>query len=345
MLTRIEIENILKHKKLNLDIEKATAIIGENDKGKSSLIKALGWSMGQYFANVQRINTDTSKVKLHIDNQTLIKAKTATGITYVLNNEKFVKVGVNVPRPVEAFLNVSSLNFQFQFDPPIISSAQLFTFLEDEVELAEKVKENLKNKASIVQDKINQLQDAIGFVKANSILIKQAEELTLKSLVYLKILLRDNVIILYTLLKRLIRMYYSVLSIIRELSITYLSLIKVKVSYIYQNLNTLVFHYQKLYNITTMRKVISLLKQYKTINNLLYLYQNKYQILNQLKLLRALQSFTADIKLKNLYVLKMKILNILEVRLLTYYKTLYYYTLGKGLIVENRCPVCGNLLF
>ena len=330
MISELKIYNILKHHKLTLQLEPITIIVGKNDRGKSSVLKALSWACGQFNTNVQRLNSKDSYVQLKIEDQIILKKKDNDGISYQLNAQLFNKVGTTVPVEVQNVLNVSSLNFQFQFDPLIISSQQLFTFLEDEVEIAEKVKEKLKDKQTVVKVQVDNLSAEYNIIQANTQLFKEILDLLPQVLIHLRSLLNRQYVLEYVYLKRMYNTYINTFVIQRLLLKKYVEQLN---EYLRQQRSL------KIHTLMKLRQTVNTLtQQYKTAISYTKLYLCKQHLAKYVQLNTLVDSYLAQIKYLKKRQIKVLISALKTTNILTQqYKTVITYTklyLGKQHLVK-----------
>jgi len=132
MLKTLKIKNFQSHKHTCLDFsEGLNVIVGESDKGKSAVLRALSMLVNndfpgcKYFPNfmgdkgktvVEAIFNDC-KVKLE---KRISKGKTKKKVRlgrYILNDiQKFESFGITIPDLVENSINIGQINFQKQHD-------------------------------------------------------------------------------------------------------------------------------------------------------------------------------------------------------------------------------------
>ncbi len=217
-----------------------------------------------------------------------MKKKDNDGISYQLNAQLFNKVGTTVPVEVQNVLNVSSLNFQFQFDPLIISSQQLFTFLEDEVEIAEKVKEKLKDKQTVVKVQVDNLSAEYNIIQANTQLFKEILDLLPQVLIHLRSLLNRQYVLEYVYLKRMYNTYINTFVIQRLLLKKYVEQLN---EYLRQQRSLKIHTLMKLRQTTN-----TLTQQYKTAISYTKLYLCKQHLAKYVQLNTLVDSYLAQIK-------------------------------------------------
>lgn len=137
----IHLENFQAHEELDLQFSpRITTIKGSTDRGKSAIIRALGWAClnnlpgsefvkeGEKFASVTVKIVDTVPAGKLADGEPLVKhlnydltrKRSASGAvnTYHLGEKEFKAFGQNVPSDILELLRLSNLNFQLQHEAP-----------------------------------------------------------------------------------------------------------------------------------------------------------------------------------------------------------------------------------
>ncbi len=133
MFTKIEIKNFQSHKDTVIDFDKGiNSLCGESDNGKSAVIRAIKWVAENRPLGTDKLNSKWNKdfnkdmsVKIYTEKGWVerIRNKKRNGYTICIGEEEPVElsaVGTDVPPEVIKFLNVSDINFQFQFDKPYL---------------------------------------------------------------------------------------------------------------------------------------------------------------------------------------------------------------------------------
>ena len=121
MLKKLQILNFQKHKRLRIDLDpQITAIVGESDTGKSSIIRSLRWlSMnrprGDSFV---REGAKNASVRLQVDEHDIARRRGSKGNSYVLDGNELKAFGTDVPDQITNVLNVDEVNYQLQHQPP-----------------------------------------------------------------------------------------------------------------------------------------------------------------------------------------------------------------------------------
>jgi len=120
MLSRLKINNFQKHSDLEVKFdEKITAIVGESDVGKSSILRAIKWiafnrPRGDGFI---KDGEKEVSVKLKMD-KSVLERKRGKENLYIVDKQRLVAFGNDVPPQVDGIMNLGEENFAFQHDPP-----------------------------------------------------------------------------------------------------------------------------------------------------------------------------------------------------------------------------------
>jgi len=123
-----EIENFQSHKKTRLEYHPGVnVIIGESDSGKTAIQRALDWALnnkprGTAFRS--NWGGDTSVLVSFKEGQTIQRLSTDSKNTYAIKDGSpiFKSFGVGVPEEIEKIINMNSVNWQRQMDPPFLLS-------------------------------------------------------------------------------------------------------------------------------------------------------------------------------------------------------------------------------
>lgn len=120
MLTRAVFRDFQPHKKVIIDFDLITVIVGSSDKGKSALMRALGWvftnePQGDKFV---RWGQKFTSVLVDVDGHTVGRKRGAGANKYTLDGEEFVAFGTAVPEPIAKLLAITPTNIQEQLDSP-----------------------------------------------------------------------------------------------------------------------------------------------------------------------------------------------------------------------------------
>ena len=128
MIDKIKIQNYQSHENTELELSSGiNVIIGETDRGKTSILRALNWMfsnrpLGEGFKCDKNID---SEVRVFISKgewdlariKNLEKNFNGYFLYHKKDNEKrfdFNKIGSEVPEPIKKALNLSSINYQSQ---------------------------------------------------------------------------------------------------------------------------------------------------------------------------------------------------------------------------------------
>lgn len=120
MIEILRLRNFQAHEDLLIQLGPITVIKGESDRGKSSIIRAIGWVLfndlrGDSFI---RNGAEWTKVYLRVDGKTLLRQRGKHNL-YKLDGETFKAFGAGaVPDPIKRLLNVSEVNLQTQHENP-----------------------------------------------------------------------------------------------------------------------------------------------------------------------------------------------------------------------------------
>lgn len=124
MLRRIRIKNFQRHRRLDVETDRLTSIVGNSDAGKSAIIRAIRWVMFNKPAGLGFITKgkDETRVRLDFDGFGVSRIRSAKVNEYRLHvggKTKTLKAFKNEPPDeVVEMLNVNGVNLQSQFDAP-----------------------------------------------------------------------------------------------------------------------------------------------------------------------------------------------------------------------------------
>lgn len=120
----ISLRNFQSHKLTKVIFnDGVTALVGENDQGKSSILRGLYWlTFNRPLGDEFRSNWggDTVVELVTEDNNTIKRVKTDSKNQYWLNDEVFEGFGTSVPDPIQKALNLSELNFSTARETPFL---------------------------------------------------------------------------------------------------------------------------------------------------------------------------------------------------------------------------------
>ena len=183
MITKIEINNFQSHKHTVIDFDKGVNVIcGETDNGKSAVIRAIRWVVENNPQGTTKINSrwnnefkEPMSVTLFTDKGKIerIRSKIRNGYNIYKNDSPPIEldaIGKTVPEEVLQFLNISDVNFQYQFDSPYLLSltpGQASQYLNEIVHLdsidkimsvADSNKRQLSSEQKVVENDIKKLE-------------------------------------------------------------------------------------------------------------------------------------------------------------------------------------------
>ena len=125
MFKSLQIQNFQSHENTLLEFDPGVnVIVGSSDSGKTAILRALRWLLtnrpgGDSFRS--NWGGDTI-VNLHTEEGIIKRSKTAKDNMYVLNNQEFKAMGMDVPEEVKLLLNMNEVNLQGQLDAPFLLS-------------------------------------------------------------------------------------------------------------------------------------------------------------------------------------------------------------------------------
>lgn len=132
-MLQFQVENFQSLEKASITVKGLTLIIGQSNQGKSATLRALKAACTNKFKNGQvRQGEDHALVKIKVpDSQEVLQCLRPWNgsIKYKLGNQLFTKVGRTIPKQINDFLNLGtidaggemySLNFHDQFQPPLL---------------------------------------------------------------------------------------------------------------------------------------------------------------------------------------------------------------------------------
>jgi len=118
VITAVRIRNFQRHKSLDLELGPVATIIGDTDKGKSSILRALIWVLTNSPSGDKFIHHDTpgASVTVEMDKRTLKRARGKGANYYKLDNKKLEAFAQGVPTEVAEFVQMKEMNLQDQHD-------------------------------------------------------------------------------------------------------------------------------------------------------------------------------------------------------------------------------------
>lgn len=119
MLESLSLRDFQIHQRFDLELDRhVTVLVGESDRGKSSVVRALRWLALNQPAGCAfvRHGSKQARVKAIVDGRSIVRSKGKGTNSYRLDGKAFKAFGTQ-PEEVAGMLNVSELNFQTQFEP------------------------------------------------------------------------------------------------------------------------------------------------------------------------------------------------------------------------------------
>jgi len=142
MVEQINIKNFQSHKDSTLILSpNVNVIIGTSDSGKSSIARAIGWTLfnrplGFSFKSHFSKKNEPVEVKIKFDNGTLLRRKNRDQNLYCVNGEKLETIGTDVPIEVLELHKLGKINYQSQFE-------KIFLLQDSPSEISKKINEIL----------------------------------------------------------------------------------------------------------------------------------------------------------------------------------------------------------
>lgn len=159
ILEGIKLENFQAHKRRVVKFSPGiTTIKGATDKGKSAILRALGWACLNNMSGADFVHEGekVATVTVKTDEEVIVRTRSKSGVnSYEMNGDQFKAFGTGVPDEIAAHLGLSELNFQSQHDAP-------FWFSETAGEVSRKL--NAVIDLSIID---KSLSNVAGVVKKN----------------------------------------------------------------------------------------------------------------------------------------------------------------------------------
>lgn len=118
MLKKVTIRNFQTHRKASFDLDRIVTFIGNNDSGKSAVVRAIFWAAFNQPPGDEIINwhADSVSVKLEFDNCEVVRKKGKSNL-YLVNGERFKAFGAGkVPDTVAKAIKMDDINVQQQLD-------------------------------------------------------------------------------------------------------------------------------------------------------------------------------------------------------------------------------------
>jgi hypothetical protein len=118
MLKRVTIRNFQAHRKATFDLERIVTFVGENDAGKSAIVRTMFWVAFNQPPGDEIINwhADSVSAKLEFDDCEVVRKKGKNNL-YLVNGERFKSFGAGkVPDTVAKAIRMDEINVQQQLD-------------------------------------------------------------------------------------------------------------------------------------------------------------------------------------------------------------------------------------
>ena len=118
MITAAQIENFQRHEFLLLEFDRVTTIVGDNERGKSAVLRAIWWALTNQPRgdSMLRHGADDRYVTITIDGSELTRGKGKAGNTYDIDGTELRAFGSGVPSDVDELVRVMPDNYASQFD-------------------------------------------------------------------------------------------------------------------------------------------------------------------------------------------------------------------------------------
>lgn len=170
-----------------------TCLVGDTDSGKSAVLRALLWAcMNQPAGDAMIRHGSTScKVRVSVDGVKITR-KRGKANAYYLGTKKFVSFGASVPDDIAKQVNLASINFQQQFDPPFwfmdsagnvareLNSVVDLTIIDVALSNSQAMLKRARAEVEVSQDRLKQHEEELNklsWVPKFSRTIKAAEDL------------------------------------------------------------------------------------------------------------------------------------------------------------------------
>lgn len=121
MIQALRLRNFQRHRRLQIAFAPGiTSIRGRSDAGKSSIVRALRWSLLNDIPGASFIRRGSVKasVRVRVDGKIVSRFRSPSLNLYKLDKEPFRSFGNIVPQPVKDAARVNEINFQNQHDSP-----------------------------------------------------------------------------------------------------------------------------------------------------------------------------------------------------------------------------------
>lgn len=123
MINTIEVKNFQSHRNTIIDFDPGVNfIVGSSDSGKSSIVRALLWSiynrpLGDQFKSWFSKEKEPVEVGIEFDNGFVIKERKNSKNIYNINENILEAVKSDIPDELEKLVNLADYNIQTQFQP------------------------------------------------------------------------------------------------------------------------------------------------------------------------------------------------------------------------------------
>jgi exonuclease SbcC len=192
-LEKLVLRCFQSHEKLVITFDpKITTIVGESDRGKSAIVRALSWVLFNVPGGADFIKhgEESAKARLRINGQWITRERGKENV-YRLDEKEFKAFGTQVPNEISELAQVSEINIQRQFDAPFWfseSNGEISRRLNEIVDLgiidrvlgaaAGKVRSHT-SKIDLHEERIKQLEEkkeSLKFVKELNIQVHKVQE-------------------------------------------------------------------------------------------------------------------------------------------------------------------------
>lgn len=124
MISQARLKNFQAHKDLTVDFTPGVnVILGEGDKGKTSIVRALSWIAGQKkYKDIIHHGENECSVSIKLDGHNITRLHADKRNEIFLDGATFQKIGRDGCQEADKVLNLSGINFQLQHDAPFFLS-------------------------------------------------------------------------------------------------------------------------------------------------------------------------------------------------------------------------------
>jgi exonuclease SbcC len=121
MIESLTLTHFQCHEFRKFNLGKVTILVGDNDAGKSAVLRALRWAaLNEWEGEADQFITwgkNSAAVSIVIDGHQIDRMKGGPTNTYFLDGVEFPNFGRQVPQAIAKYVNLSPANFQEQQDP------------------------------------------------------------------------------------------------------------------------------------------------------------------------------------------------------------------------------------